>query len=535
MEKKLVFTQYMKKLFLAVLLVFMLPSLSFAIEGAKTYCEWKWYRTDEIVSEKIKQIRKLSKEENYKGLIPACQEMIYYCKKELQEKIIDAQNIKEIKANIGNCYYNIAESYYAQSKYEQALEYFQELISNYAEETGLGDIAQVNIGNCYHELRRYEQAVAQLRKAIQDYPNSSNLPFTYYLMAWCYFMKNDYQSSEQAYRELLDKYPEGEYYSREFVQYNIAECLRFAEKFQLAEKEFKEYISQYPQGKYLQDVHEGLVICYGRQGKLQEFFNELSKLNKMQKELIIIYIVLLGGGILILTLTIFLVRYYYKKKGATILYPQIKWKLRDMVAVLFLFSVVSLMASFVWKELFLGTILGNIIIVGIINYIVLLKYKLKVSALGFKKVRFKASIKYVVSGVVICGLFSFIYEFCAEKLFHIEHVQFFSQLLLSMKAKGQLFFPILLAIIVAPFCEEVLFRGFLYSGIKKYLGIKWAIILSALFFGFAHLEWAIVIPLIFIGAVSAYLYEKSNSLWIPITVHILNNTIAVILILINGL
>ena len=518
----------MRKLFLAVLLVLMLFSSALATQGARTYCEWRWYHTDEIVSEKIKQIRKLSKEGNYQELIPACQEMIYYCKKELQEKTADVQKIREIKANIGNCYYTIANSYYAQSKYEQALEYFQELISNYAEETGLGDIAQVNIGNCYHELHRYEQAVDQFRKAIQDYPSSSNLPFAYYLMAWCYFMEKDYQSSEQVYRELLDKYPEGEYYSREFVQYNIAECLRFAGDFPSAEKEFKGYISQYPQGKYLQDVHEGLVVCYGKQGKLPEFFNELSKLKKMQRELIIICIVLFGGSILILTLIILGIRYYYKKKGATILYPQIKWKLRDMVAVLFLFFAVPLVTSFVWKELFLGMIMGNIMVVGIISYIVLFKYKLRISALGFKKVRFKTSIKYVVSGVIICGLFSFIYEFCAEKLFHIEHVQFFSQLLLSMKAKGQLFFPLLLAIIVAPFCEEVLFRGFLYSGIKKYLGIRWAIILSALFFGFAHLEWVIIIPLIFVGAVCAYLYEKSNSLWIPITVHILNNAISVI-------
>ena len=471
----------MKKLFLAVLLVFMLSSLSFATEGAKTYCEWKWYHTDEIVSEKIKQMGKLSEEENYQELIHACQEMIDYCKKELQEKTIDAQNIKEIKANIGNCYYKIANSYYAQSKYEQALEYFQELISNYAEETGLGDIAQVNIGNCYHGLRRYKQAVDQFRKAIQDYPDSPNLPFAYYLMAWCYFMEKDYQSSEQVYRELLDKYPEGEYYSREFVQYNIAKCLWFAGNFQLAEKEFKEYISQYPQGKYLQTVHEGLVACYGRQGKLQEFFNELPKLKK-SRGLIIFTVLLSGGSILILTIIIFGVRYYYKKKGATILYPQIKWKLRDIAAVLFLFFAVPLVTSFVWKELFLGMILGNIIVVGIISYIVLFKYKLKVSVLGFKKAKFKTSIKYIISGVATCILFDLIYEFCMERFFHIEHVQFFSQLLLSMKAKGQLFFPILLAIIVAPFCEEVLFRGFLYSGIKKYLGIKWAIILSALFF-----------------------------------------------------
>lgn len=525
----------MRKLFSAVLLVFMLSSLSFATQGARTYCEWTWYHTDKIVSEKIEEIGRLSEEENYQELIPACQKMIDYCKKELQGKTIDVQNTKEIKANIGNCYYKIANSYYAQNKHEQALEYFQELISNYAEETGLGDIAQVNMGSCYYESRKYEQAVDQFRKVIQDYPDSLNLPFAYYLMAWIYYEKKDYQSSEQVYRELLDKYPKGEYYSKEFVQHNIANCLWLAGDFQLAEKEFKGYISQYPQGKYLQDAHKRLAVCYGKQGKLQEFFNELSKLNKMRKELIIICIVILGGGILILTLIIFGVRYYYKKKGATILYPQIKWKLRDMITVLFLFFVVSLVTSFVWKELFLGMILGNIIVVGIISYIVLFKYKLRVSALGFKKVRFKTSIKYVVSGVAICILFDFIYESCMERFFHIEHVQFFSQLLLSMKAKGQLFFPILLAIIVAPFCEEVLFRGFLYSGIKKYLGIRWAIILSALFFGFAHLEWAIVIPLIFVGAVCAYLYEKSSSLWIPIAVHILNNAVSVAWIFTQGL
>lgn len=89
------------------------------------------------------------------------------------------------------------------------------------------------------------------------------------------------------------------------------------------------------------------------------------------------------------------------------------------------------------------------------------------------------------------------------------------------------------AVIVAPVCEEVVFRGYLYPAMKKFSGPWVAGFCSALIFAAAHGNLAAVLPLFLLGAVFVLLYERTGSIWAPIAVHLCFNgaTVAIQLLL----
>ena len=75
------------------------------------------------------------------------------------------------------------------------------------------------------------------------------------------------------------------------------------------------------------------------------------------------------------------------------------------------------------------------------------------------------------------------------------------------------------AVLVAPICEEIVFRGYLFPFAKKYTGTWVAAICSGLVFAAAHGSLAALLPLFVFGVVLAMLYEKTGSIWAPMAVH----------------
>ena len=84
------------------------------------------------------------------------------------------------------------------------------------------------------------------------------------------------------------------------------------------------------------------------------------------------------------------------------------------------------------------------------------------------------------------------------------------------------------AVIAAPLCEEIVFRGYLYSAAKKFAGPWAAGLCSALVFAAAHGSLAALLPLFVFGAVLVFIYEKTGSIWAPIAVHCCFNGATVI-------
>jgi uncharacterized protein len=84
----------------------------------------------------------------------------------------------------------------------------------------------------------------------------------------------------------------------------------------------------------------------------------------------------------------------------------------------------------------------------------------------------------------------------------------------------------MLLIVVAPVAEEVFFRGFLYQAFRNSFGVLPGALLSALIFGAIHLEFFKLVQLAILGVILALLFEKTRSLWSPIILHAVNNSLA---------
>ncbi|MFM9149381.1 MAG: lysostaphin resistance A-like protein, partial [Solirubrobacterales bacterium] len=95
---------------------------------------------------------------------------------------------------------------------------------------------------------------------------------------------------------------------------------------------------------------------------------------------------------------------------------------------------------------------------------------------------------------------------------------------------GPLGFQILLIVFLAPFAEEIAFRGLLFGGLRRRLPMIPAALIGGLFFGLLHFStgWSAVPVLIFLGTLFAILYEKTGSLWPPIILHAINNGFAMV-------
>jgi membrane protease YdiL (CAAX protease family) len=81
----------------------------------------------------------------------------------------------------------------------------------------------------------------------------------------------------------------------------------------------------------------------------------------------------------------------------------------------------------------------------------------------------------------------------------------------------------------APLGEEMLFRGFAFNALKKRFGLGVGIFISALLFTLPHGYGFGLIPVFIMGVVFAWVYHNSGSLWVPILMHLTNNTASVVL------
>lgn len=91
----------------------------------------------------------------------------------------------------------------------------------------------------------------------------------------------------------------------------------------------------------------------------------------------------------------------------------------------------------------------------------------------------------------------------------------------------------LLVVCVAPFVEELVFRGVLLSGLASRMPVGWAIVASAIVFGCVHLPdfkfaWYPVPALVLLGLALGWMRVRSRSLWPSITLHATNNFFAML-------
>ena len=87
---------------------------------------------------------------------------------------------------------------------------------------------------------------------------------------------------------------------------------------------------------------------------------------------------------------------------------------------------------------------------------------------------------------------------------------------------------ILTAVILAPICEELLFRGIIYKRVEYSYGFWPAAIVSSLIFGAMHGNISQFIYASALGMLFAFAYRKSGKLWVCILMHLIANAASLV-------
>ena len=83
--------------------------------------------------------------------------------------------------------------------------------------------------------------------------------------------------------------------------------------------------------------------------------------------------------------------------------------------------------------------------------------------------------------------------------------------------------------ILAPLCEEFLCRGMMLRGMLHPMSPRKAILWSALLFAIMHMNPWQAIPAFLIGLFLGWVYWRTHSMWAPIFLHCLNNSLSTVI------
>ena len=151
-----------------------------------------------------------------------------------------------------------------------------------------------------------------------------------------------------------------------------------------------------------------------------------------------------------------------------------------------------------------------------------------ITALGVKR---KFSIKYLLvtiflSLVCVFGMSNFVSLFDAV----LAKIGFNGSyaLPIPMDNFGYLVLNLILLAVLPAICEELVFRGIIFNGLKQYGNMK-AVFLSATLFMLVHSSVEQTVYPFFVGIVLALLMLRTNNIIYPILLHFLNNAIVVVI------
>lgn len=101
-----------------------------------------------------------------------------------------------------------------------------------------------------------------------------------------------------------------------------------------------------------------------------------------------------------------------------------------------------------------------------------------------------------------------------------------SSLLLGDGSLGACALALVVTAIVAPLCEEVLFRGVIQNGLGRAMKPVWAIAATALMFGALHFDPIRILPCAINGAAIGYAAYRYRSIWAGVIMHASGNALA---------
>jgi len=185
----------------------------------------------------------------------------------------------------------------------------------------------------------------------------------------------------------------------------------------------------------------------------------------------------------------------------------------------------------VFGELFLSSIISALLMFGCVYFIVSWKYQLQLRELGFvpdnpKKWLFKGSKHGILLffGVSLLSIvLVLIYPFEVQP-------QTATEIFSTARGWQQVILVFIVVSILAPFSEELYFRGFLYPTLRKRWGKIPAIIITNIVFGILHFDLLRFIPITLGGIWLTVIYERSGTLYTSMVAHAVWNALMIGLI-----
>jgi len=223
----------------------------------------------------------------------------------------------------------------------------------------------------------------------------------------------------------------------------------------------------------------------------------------------------------------------------------VSWNISDLIraslVIIFISYIIAVTGGIIFKvfhlkmgmnlQMILNTFFIDIAAGIVILYFVTCKYKERLEALGLKLSSF---FKNILSGIkgyifIIPGLFVtlVVSMYFLNLLGYTPPVQPVFEAFMEEESNKVLLFLTIFVSIFGPIIEEIFFRGFMYSAIKKRFGILIGAFVSSSIFSILHTNIAGFLPIMTLGMLLVYLYEKTGSLVAPITVHIIHNSIII--------
>lgn len=153
------------------------------------------------------------------------------------------------------------------------------------------------------------------------------------------------------------------------------------------------------------------------------------------------------------------------------------------------------------------------------------------AALGLRSTRLNVAVVASVVGFVVIIGCSLLYSYLLQVFKLPLHTNSDALLQQAKYAPISTMALVAGAVLVAPICEELFFRGFLFGGLLHRMSFWPAALLSAFLFALAHGDIGSFAVLFIFGMVLAVVRWRVGSIWPGIVIHAANNATAAVAII----
>lgn len=172
------------------------------------------------------------------------------------------------------------------------------------------------------------------------------------------------------------------------------------------------------------------------------------------------------------------------------------------------------------------------LIVGLVSLLII-RYRNPISVLGLRWTRWRREIPLAILALLsiypLIILVQLIVQAIVEKYTPgVTAPQEIVQFLADSPGLQERLLLAFLAIVMAPLAEETIFRGFMFGTMRQFWGRWPAIIISSVVFALIHSHIPALPGLFILAVFLTLVYERTGSLWAPIMLHAIFNTVTIV-------